>query len=140
MRKLSQHMFTAWLVFSPVSIMSLSVAAHADSSLAPEVSLEELKAIVAKKDAVILDVNSSKSYAEAHIPGAIHFEKNKSDLAKVLPGDKKSLIVAYCGGPLCTAWEEAAKAVKALGYSNIKHFKGGIKTWTSTGQTTEKSS
>ena len=136
----SKRVLIAWLTLSPVFALQVTTHAYAEAALAPEVSLEELKSIVSKKSATIIDVNSPKSYADAHIPGAIHFEKNKVNLAKVLPADKTSLIVAYCGGPLCTAWEDAAKAVKALGYTNIKHFKGGIKTWTSTGQTTEKSS
>ena len=47
----------------------------------------------------------------------------------MLPADKNALIVAYCGGPKCGAWKKAAKAAAALGYTNIKHFSGGISGW-----------
>ncbi len=107
------------------------------SDLAPEASLEDLKKLVDSKGAVIIDVNSAKSFESGHIPGAIHFASHEKDLTKVLPSDKTALIVAYCGGTLCTAWESAAKSAKALGYTNIKHFKGGISTWKKSGLKTE---
>jgi rhodanese-related sulfurtransferase len=39
------------------------------------------------------------------------------------------MIVAYCGGPACTAWKKAAQDACKLGYTNIKHFKEGISGW-----------
>lgn len=100
---------------------------------ATEVSLTELKTIVEKKSATIIDANSATSYETGHIPGAVHFGANEKDLGKVLPADKAAPIVAYCGGPLCTAWEDAAKSAIKLGYTNVKHFKGGLKTWKDSG-------
>ena len=120
-----------------VGIAPLAIAG--DKAHAPEVSLDELKKIVAAKSATIIDVNGADSYAKGHIPTAISFAKASGNFAAVLPKDKSAPIVAYCGGPLCTAWEDAAKAAKDLGYSNIKHFKGGIKGWTAAGQAVEKS-
>ncbi len=111
----------------------------AEEAKAPEVSFEELKGLVAKKTAVLVDANGSSTYKEGHIPGAIDFEKHEGDLGKVLPKDKKTLIVAYCGGPLCVAWETAAKKLKTLGYTNVKHFKGGLKGWKDSGQALSKS-
>ena len=112
--------------------------AQAAEHLTPEVSLEELKKIVATKSATIIDGNGTEIYKSGHIPGAIHFGKHQSDLASVLPKDKNAPIIAYCGGPLCTAWEEPAGKAKALGYTNIRHFKGGIKGWKSAGQAVDK--
>ena len=114
-----------------------SVAAAAEH-LAPEVSLDELKKIVANKSATIIDANGTDMYQAGHIPGAIHFAKHEADLASVLPKDKNAPIIAYCGGPMCTAWEDPATKAKALGYTNIRHFKGGIKGWKSAGQAVDK--
>ncbi len=111
--------------------------AAAQAELAPEISLDELKKVVATKTATIVDVNSPKSYAAGHIPGAIHFASLGDKFATALPQDKSALIVAYCGGPMCTAWQDAAKKAKALGYTNVKHYKGGIKTWKESGNKTE---
>lgn len=106
----------------------------AEGVKAPEVSLDELKKLVSDKAVVLVDANGTSTFKEGHIPGAIDFEKSEGDLSKVLPKDKKSLIVAYCGGPLCVAWENAAKKITAMGYTNVKHFKGGLKGWKDSGQ------
>jgi rhodanese-related sulfurtransferase len=136
---LARHFFlAACLAASSTVSIFVSMPAVAESALAPEVSLDELKSLVAKKGATLIDANGEKMYKEGHVPGAIHFESSKAKLATVLPADKNALVVAYCGGPLCTAWEDAAKEIKALGYKNVKHFKGGIKEWKSSGQTIEK--
>lgn len=110
---------------------------HADvkakqEALAPEISLSELRALVESKDKksmVIIDANSEKMYTEGHIPGALHFAKIEGKLASALPSDKNALVVAYCASPMCTAWEDPAAKVKALGYTNVKHLKAGIKGW-----------
>lgn len=137
----SKHqLLTTWIWLCPLAMpLAVNAPAFADASIAPEISIDELKTLVDKKGAVILDANGDSVFKEGHIPGAIHYGSQQKNLAKVLPADKNALIVAYCGGPMCTAWEDAAKDAKKLGYTNIKHFKGGIKTWKSTGQKTEKS-
>lgn len=95
-----------------------------------EISLDELKPLVEAKKVVLLDVNGSDSFKEGHIPGAIDFAANKDKLAAVLPAQKDALVVAYCGGPQCSAWEEGATAATKLGYTKVKHFSAGIKGWT----------
>lgn len=122
------------LTLMPFSAQAKEKAkATAHDAVAPEVTLQELKALVDAKGATIIDANSAKVYDSGHIPGAVSFAKNEKTLANQLPKDKNTLIVAYCGGPMCTAWEDPAKQAKTLGYSNIKHFKGGLKTWKDSG-------
>jgi rhodanese-related sulfurtransferase len=101
-----------------------------DESRYPNVEREELAGLVERKEAFIIDVNSKDSFAKARVPGAIHYGTAGKNFAKMLPEKKDTLIVAYCGGPSCTAWKKAAKEACGLGYTNIKHFKGGIKGWT----------
>jgi rhodanese-related sulfurtransferase len=55
----------------------------------------------------------------------------------VLPADKAALVVAYCGSPKCGAYKKAANAAVQLGYTNVKHFSGGISGWKSAGEPTE---
>jgi rhodanese-related sulfurtransferase len=94
-----------------------------------EVSVDDVKAAVANKKIVLLDANGTESWQKGHIPGAIDFAANKDNLASVLPKDKDALIVAYCGGPRCNAYQAAAKAAEKLGYKNVKHLKAGISGW-----------
>lgn len=96
---------------------------------APVVTTEEMKKLVDAKAAFIVDCNGKDVFQAGHIPGAINFANHEGKLADVLPKDKNALIVAYCGGTMCSAWEAAATEAKAKGYTNIKHFKGGINAW-----------
>ena len=104
----------------------------------PDISLDALKAAIAKKDVTILDVNGSSTYKEGHIPGAIDFVANKTDLAAKLPADKGALVVAYCGSEHCSAYARAAEAAQKLGYTNVQHFKPGLAGWKEAGEPLEK--
>ena len=116
------------------------VAAGSYAGEFPDISVTEVKALTESKKAVIIDVNGSESYQKGHVPGALDFDAVKGKLAGVLPQDKKALVVAYCGGPKCNAYQAAAKAAAKLGYKNIKHMSAGISGWKDAGQKTEKGS
>jgi len=106
----------------------------------PDVSVKELKKSIESKQVTVIDVNGTESFDKAHIPGAIDFEASEEKLASVLPKDKNALIVAYCGGPKCMAYKQAAKKAEALGYKNVKHLSAGISGWKEAGEKTDKKS
>ena len=119
-------------------IAAAVVAATVFAGEFPDISISELKTAIESKKVVVIDVNGSESYKKGHIPGAIDFGANEAKLAKVLPKDKKALVVAYCGGPKCNAYQSAAKAAQKLGYTNVKHLSAGISGWKEAGEKTEK--
>jgi rhodanese-related sulfurtransferase len=100
-----------------------------DEKSFPEITKADLQARIADKSAVVIDVNGSKSYAKKHIDTAVDYDTVKKDFAKTLPADKSALVVAYCGGPSCGAWKKAATEACKMGYTNVQHFKEGIKGW-----------
>jgi rhodanese-related sulfurtransferase len=102
-----------------------------------DITIKDLKAKIAAGKVILLDANGSESWQKGHIPGAIDFEANETKLASVLPKDKSSLIVAYCGNPKCKAYQGAAKAAEKLGYKNIQHLSAGIAGWKDAGEKTE---
>jgi rhodanese-related sulfurtransferase len=104
----------------------------------PDITIKDLKSAIEAKKVTVIDVNGTESWEKGHIPGAIDFTKNKEKLAKLLPKDKDALVVAYCGGPSCMAYQSAAKAAKELGYKNVKHLSAGISGWLQAGEKTEK--
>ena len=104
----------------------------------PDISVTEVKALAESKKAVIIDVNGSESYAKGHVPGALDYASIEGKLAQSLPKDKNALIVAYCGGPKCKAYQAAANAAAKLGYKNVKHMSAGISGWKEAGQKVEK--
>ncbi len=104
----------------------------------PDISIGDLKKAIAEKKVTIIDVNGTDSYKSGHIPGAIDFEASKEKLTEALPKDKNALVVAYCGGPQCSAYAAAAKKAKAAGYTNVKHLSAGISGWVAAKEKTEK--
>lgn len=114
------------------------VAAGVYAAEYPEIKLPELKSALAAKTVTLLDANGTESWREGHIPGAIDFAANKDKLASVLPKDKRALVVAYCGGPKCGAYQAAAKAAERLGYTNVRRLTAGISGWQEARETMEK--
>jgi rhodanese-related sulfurtransferase len=104
----------------------------------PDVTIPEVKAVMASGKATIIDVNGTDSYKEGHVPGALNFADISKELASKLPADKGALIIAYCGGPSCNAYIKAATAAQKLGYTNVKHMPAGISGWMQAGEKTEK--
>ena len=102
-----------------------------------DISITDLKTVISSKNVVLLDANGTESWQKGHIPGAIDFSSKETKLASVLPKDKNALIVAYCAGPKCGAYQAAAKAAAKLGYTNIKHLSAGISGWKDAGEKTE---
>jgi rhodanese-related sulfurtransferase len=113
-----------------MGVNAFAAAPNCDSeNTYPEISKVELQQAIDKKSVFVVDANGTTSYKKAHVPTAIDFKAVKSTFAKELPADKSTPIVAYCGGPACDAWKSAAVEACKLGYTNVKHFKAGIKGW-----------
>jgi len=77
----------------------------------------------------LLDVLSSESYIEGHIPGARSFplgEINKKTAENML--SKEDKIVVYCANFMCHASTNAAIALQDMGYK-VVDYKGGLKEW-----------
>ena len=123
-------------IFTLLAIVSLSI--HAFATEFPDITIPELKSAITAKTVTLIDANGSESWKNGHIPGALNFETKRDQLATLLPKDKGTLIVAYCGGPLCHAYVAAAKEAEKLGYTNIKHLSAGISGWTQAQEVTEK--
>ena len=118
--------------------LSMLFASAAMAAEYPDISISDLKKAIEEKKVTVIDVNGSDSYQAGHIPSAIDFEANSSSLASQLPKEKDALIVAYCGGPSCNAYKQAAKKAAEMGYTNVKHLSAGISGWKKQGEKLEK--
>jgi len=103
----------------------------------PDIGHKDLVEAIKTNKVVLIDCNGTDSYTQQHIPGAINFAADKAALATKLPADKAALIVAYCGNENCNAYQNGAKAVEALGYTNVKHYSKGIAGWVKEKETVE---
>jgi len=100
----------------------------------PDISVDDLQKAISSKKVAVIDVNGPKSFANGHIPGAIDFSAGKEKLTSLLPKNKDTLVVAYCGGPSCRAYLRGANAAAELGYTNVRHLSAGISGWKKAGQ------
>jgi rhodanese-related sulfurtransferase len=104
----------------------------------PDISIEELEQAIKEKRVAIIDVNGANSFKNGHIPGAINFAAGTDNLKKSLPVQKDTLVVAYCGGPSCRAYQRGIEAAAQLGYNNLKHLSAGISGWKKAGKAISK--
>lgn len=83
----------------------------------------------------VFDSRPAGAYQEAHIPGAKVLPAPEFDKlhAQVLPQDKNIPLVFYCVGG-CLSPTNTMHA-KALGYTNVKVYTGGIVEWSQTDYT-----
>jgi rhodanese-related sulfurtransferase len=122
-----------------LAVVACALTAWAAGGHYADISHSDLKSAIASGKVTLVDVNGSASYAEGHIPGAMDFAVVKAGFAAKLPAEKSALVVAYCGGPQCQAYRAAYDAAVALGYTNVKHYSGGISGWEEKGEKMEKS-
>ena len=95
----------------------------------PDISVKELQNAIKEGKVAVIDVNGQKSFSRGHIPTAIDFSSQGKKLSSLLPKDKNTHVVSYCGGPGCRAYKRGADAAAKLGYKNVKHLSAGISGW-----------
>jgi rhodanese-related sulfurtransferase len=121
------------LAFATAALLAVTLYAGEFKNI----TISDLKTKMANGKVTLLDANGTESWQKGHIPGAIDFDANETKLAKLLPKDKSALVVAYCGNPMCRAYQAAAKAAEKLGYKNVQHLSAGIAGWKEAGEKTD---
>ncbi|MEA1914391.1 MAG: rhodanese-like domain-containing protein [Campylobacterota bacterium] len=95
-----------------------------------EVDLAIVKSAVKKNNAFIIDARPAKVYKKAHLPNAVNIPDTKfNDYLSILPKDKKTKIITYCGGYKCAKSHKVASALIDLGYSKVLVYAAGIPQW-----------
>ncbi|MGI9278318.1 MAG: rhodanese-like domain-containing protein [Endozoicomonas sp.] len=100
----------------------------------PAISYPSLRKAMDAGEVFIIDSNKAETYSKGHLPGS-HSLADRTTLESRLPVLKNYPIVVYCGGPQCPSWFSGADFAAARGYSNIMHYKGGLKDWKEQGET-----
>jgi rhodanese-related sulfurtransferase len=104
----------------------------------PEISREELRQRLRDSSLTIVDVLPGKSYAAGHISGAVSIplELVVSRTRELLP-DCAAEIVVYCRSLTCDRSVRALRQLHELGYSNLRHYRGGFADWVESGGLTQ---
>ena len=93
------------------------------------------KLVTDGKDAYLLvDSRPAVKYNKAFIPTAVSLPKAEFDLKKgLLPTDKGTPLIFYCGGFACELSHESAKLALGLGYTKVSVFAAGEPAWKEAG-------
>ncbi|KEQ18822.1 rhodanese-like domain-containing protein [Endozoicomonas numazuensis] len=100
----------------------------------PAISYPALRKAMDAGEVFIIDSNKAETFSNGHLPGAYSLV-DRDNLKNKLPTLKNYPIVVYCGGPQCPSWFAGADFAVAQGYTNIMHYKGGLKDWKEQGDT-----
>lgn len=111
------------------------VAEDDDGIQLPEIlTLEQMRVVVKKEQALVLDARPEIFYRSGHIPTAVSlpredFEISYAKLKEQLEQNKNQPIVIYCSSESCEDSQMVKSALGQLGYSNVALFKGGWAEW-----------
>lgn len=98
----------------------------------PALGLEAVKDMISKGENLLLvDSRPLVKFLEGSIPSAVSIPDSAFDKKQgLLPADKASLLVFFCGGYECPLSHSSARKAQALGYTNAKVFEAGEPAWT----------
>jgi rhodanese-related sulfurtransferase len=85
---------------------------------------------------LMVNVLSSASFSDKHIPGSINISVNNSDFVNrvsTVAGSNDRKIVVYCGSRECDASHTAANLLEKAGFSNVLRYEGGLADWEKAG-------
>jgi len=95
----------------------------------------EFAVIPKKKGVAIIDARpTARKYDKGHIPGAVSIPDRTFDkMTDLLPEDKSTQLIFYCGGVKCKLSHKSAFKAEKLGYSNINVYAAGYPDWKKNG-------
>ena len=103
----------------------------------PEVGTEEMRRLVATKDALIVDARTRAEFDAGHIPGAqmldVPQDEQVAALTRLVGGDTGRSLVLYCNGPFCQASRRFGDQLVAHGFTNVRRYQLGIPVWRALG-------
>jgi rhodanese-related sulfurtransferase len=100
-----------------------------------EATLKELEALLApgakRSNFLLIDARPASKYAAGHLPTAVSIPLPALEKqgAALLPPDRKTELIFYCGGVSCGLSHKSAEIARGLGFSKVKVYTGGEPGW-----------
>jgi rhodanese-related sulfurtransferase len=93
-----------------------------------DVTVEQIRASIDGKSAIVIDARSPEDYSRGHVRGAMNVPA--SDLGSQTQRveqmvSRDQAIIIYCGGPTCGAGEMVYEHLAGRGYTNMRVFTPG---------------
>ncbi len=118
--------------YTDVSVFAKGEPAWRKVGKTPWVATNHIKILLNDPDKIALVVDSRpiNKYNNGTVPGALsipwpHFEKMKG----LLPADKKTELIFFCGGFKCPLSHKSAAAARKMGYTNVRVYAEGYPAW-----------
>jgi rhodanese-related sulfurtransferase len=105
-------------------------AAHFARRLAVETDVSDVHAALESRRPgfVLVDSRSEESWAQGHVPGAVHLPGREMAGRAAAELDPAVPVVTYCWGPGCNGATRAALTLARLGY-RVREMIGGFEYW-----------
>jgi rhodanese-related sulfurtransferase len=103
----------------------------------PEISTDEIKAILAKGSAIVFDARPKDEYAIAHIPGSVNLDERQLGRITQTYTDRTAAMVVYSNGPFCDLARSRSDELVRLGYSKVSRYQLGLPVWRILGNAAE---
>lgn len=95
-------------------------------------------ALTSHANLVVIDSRSNESWAQGHIPGAVHMPTAEIHRRAPSELDRSVPVVTYCWGPGCNGATKAALELARLGF-DVREMIGGFEYWAREGMPIETS-
>lgn len=105
----------------------------------PEISTDELKAIISTSGVTVFDARPGNEYVLAHIPGSVNLDEKELGRFNQNYVDPSAVMVVYSDGPFCDLARLKSDALVHLGYLNVRRYQLGLPVWRILGNTAETS-
>jgi rhodanese-related sulfurtransferase len=105
-------------------------AAHFARRLAVETDVSDVHAALesGRPGFVLVDSRSDESWAQGHVPGALHLPGREIAGRAAAELDPAVPVVTYCWGPGCNGATRAALTLAQLGF-RVREMIGGFEYW-----------
>jgi len=98
------------------------------------ITRDDLQALIANDDVIVVDTLGPQYYEAAHLPGAINIPHTEvARLAPELLPDKAATIVTYCSNTACQNSHAATAQLRSLGYTGVRRYAEGRQDWEEAG-------
>ena len=115
----------------------IMLSAATSSSVSPvhEITVAELaERVQSSRPPVLAEILGPNHFASGHLPGALNLPlEGFSEAAQRALPSKAADIVVYCASSTCQNSDIAARKLLALGYGNVRVFRGGKAAWKDAG-------
>jgi rhodanese-related sulfurtransferase len=134
------------LLFVTLAALAVTGCAKSDpagsaehASQIPVVTVDQLDAMLAKRECVAVDANGEGTRRKLGIiPGAVLLSDSELFDPDELPADRSKTLVFYCANTQCGASDEAAAKAITAGYKHVKVLPEGIAGWVKAKKQTER--